>query len=550
MTDNICKVAQLHDECDDTYYDVYEVDAIDGGRTRIEVPREVREPANVRKQLLKRGAEIPDLATVKSSLEAAIQSDAPLHVRPAAVGWYRDRFITRGGTVVGHDDGKVHLPRTLKASAADVGEHGLLSVWQYLIRIAAFSSTMIFCLCASFAAPLMRSLNCPSFAVVLVGESRLGKSFSQLVGGSVIGFGSEDHLPTPNATEAGLLETAGRYNDHTFFLNEIGAAKGRKSDKYAALQAMTYALTGSQDTIRHSVWSGVTIANFRTIIVMSSEVSPDEWAARGGDMRDPGETVRLIGMPVLHDQHPTVFDLFSGTPEEELQYLYDQSGQLRADLPEQRGVALRVFLEALMTERATFYAHAQEDVEDFRLCLKEYATTPIARDIIGKFAVIYAGGYAACDAKVLPFHSNAVYAAVRRSCIAALKALPEPEADLRRDRLILRDLLTGAGILDNDEASTRQKRNLEKMDGYFEREGVGRRYTVRTTSFCKAFSTTIRARRLLEWLDCEGNLQHQRGRKIGLSLEWAQCQATWPNAQRVRSFVIYFPTGLKVLEKA
>lgn len=103
-------------------------------------------------------------------------------------------------------------------------------------------------------------------------------------------------------------------------------------------------------------------------------------------------------------------------------------------------------------------------------------------------------------------------------------------------------------MIDADNATTKQKRNMDQVDGYYERAEPGTRYTMRAVSLMKAFPSLVRARQAIEWLDTEGFLRHQREHKAGVSTEWAQTQVTWPSGQRVRSFVLYFPRALDVLD--
>ena len=120
---------------------------------------------------------------------------------------------------------------------------------------------------------------------------------------------SEESLPTLNATEAGLLETAVACNDAMLPINEVGTARGSKRDTYSTLRPFTYALTSGRDVLRHTSWTGGgKPGTFKTILVLSSERSPDDWASHGGDQRDDGETVRLIGLPVLRPGFTTIFD--------------------------------------------------------------------------------------------------------------------------------------------------------------------------------------------------------------------------------------------------
>ena len=552
MTDNITKTAQVHNERDDIWNDRYEADAVGGGRVTVEVPRDVREPGNVRKHLLRKGADISDLEHARGELSDASQSDAPIARRAGNVGWREDnRYYVDFLHVVGCGDGTI-LPPMTKDLTSCLALRGTLLDWQDLIDVARYSTTMVTCLSTAFAAPLMSLLNCPNFGIVLIGPSGCAKTTAKLVAASANGFGKEEELPTPKGTDAGLNEAPLFFNDHMLPINELGAAKGGRLGKDGAVYEMTYSLLSGRDTIRHSsspVGSGMG-TSFKVLIVMSSEFSPDEWAARAGQTRDPGESRRLIGVPALHSGYPTVYDSFPGdvSLKDRGAWIYEQHSLVRNGLPDLRGVAFKVFLEALVADRETFVANAIEDAAEFRDRLKKRAVSHIAADIIAKFGVIYAGGRAAADAKVLRFDSTTIFQAIRRACVAALNSLPNAEADLAKDLLTLKGQLEGVGVIDADEASTKQKRNMDQAEGYYEKAEPGIKYTMRAASLMTAFPSPMRARRIVEWLDSEGFLRHQRERKAGVSTEWAQTQTIWPSGQRVRSFVLYFPSGLDVLD--
>ena len=88
---------------------------------------------------------------------------------------------------------------------------------------------------------------------------------------------------------------------------------------------------------------------------------------------------------------------------------------------------------------------------------------------------------------------------------------------------------------------------MYQADGFFAKDELGTRYTIRSTSFASICPSQRRTRRLLEWLEEKGFLQHNRDRKAGLSNEWAQMQVTWPDSSRVRSVCIFVPGNLDVL---
>ncbi len=554
MSDNIIKILQLFDEHDGSWYDVYEVDGIATNRVRVEVPREVREPGAIRKMLLRKGGDVSSLEHSRGNLIDASQADAPVVNRAGRLGW-RDgdsRFVT-ARLVAGRDDGTV-LPPTpaLTKMIGEFAECGTLEGWQNLIAVAEYSMAMIVALCAVFAAPFLSLLQRPNFGIVLVGASRGGKTQAQIVGASVMGAGQEEHLPTLNTTSAALSELGAMFNDQLFMINEVGTARAAKKDIYAVVYETTYALASGRDVARHSTWGDAGgPLTFKLIVLMSSEFSPDEWAARGGHTRDPGETARMIGVPVCVEEGSTVFDMAPELEPNKLRdWIKDQFRLLRTGLPQQRGVANRVYLTALASNLSRFKEDAAADADNFEIAHAKFGKSAVELDIISKFATLYVGGMAAVSAGVLPLSEQKVWKAISKACRAALRSLPNPEAERERNLLKLRDLLVGGGMMDADEMTTTQKRQMDGADGYRQKDGVGVLYVVRSTTFGKAFSSLAGTLIVLARLDDEGFLRHQRDRKSGTSLEWAQSQVKWPNDQRVRSICIYIPGDLNVLDLA
>jgi hypothetical protein len=284
---------------------------------------------------------------------------------------------------------------------------------------------------------------------------------------------------------------------------------------------------------------------------MSSEISPDAWAARNGETRDDGEMARLIGVPVLTSGCSTIFD----RPPRRLKgdalssWEKEQFQLLRQGLPDQRGVALQTYLDFLLSDVEAHAGRAREWIAMFEANVVMPSMSPVARDIVAKFGILFAAGVLAVDAGVLPLGRKAVGPAVRRACRAALAELPDPEGELRADLGILKQRLTSGAIIDLETCTRKEMRLMRNADGFHRPRGEGEEFVVRAQVFGGWFGTPLRTRRVLEWLDEEGFLEHGRDRTRGRSNEWAQKQVTWPDETRVRSVSIYLPAGLDDLER-
>ncbi len=551
--DVVEKLNQLFDETNQAWFDVYRSPGVEGQPVTATVPREDRQVEKVRGHLLRSGATLPCLDS-REQLAATVAVEAPVVRRAAHMGW-REKgsvFVTHRHVAGNANGGKVVPPESTLTGVA--GEkRGTLKGWRDLVRSARYSTAMTISLCAVFAAPLLSPLNAPSFALVLVGPSRSGKSTAQLVAASALGFGEEKSLPTLNATPAGLIAAAQAFSDHMLPINEIGTARGPKRDIGGVLRETTYALMTGHDVIRHPSWTGggSPAGSFQVLPLLSSEWSPDAWAARNGETRDDGETARLIGVPVLRAGHGTVFD----RPPKELKdaaldnWIKARFRRLRRGLRRHRGVAFPIYLDKLVADRRALTERARQVAAEFEARHSRPSMSPVARDIVGKFGMLLAGGVIANELGVLPLSQSRVGKAVARSCRAALAELPDPEADLRADLRLLKERLSGGALLDLESCSGRERRMMRNADGFCKPRGQGKEFVIRAQVFGKWFGTPLQTRRTLEWLDSEGFLDHAKAVTKGRSNEWAQKQIIWPDDTRQRSISLFLPAGLADLER-
>lgn len=556
MFTQIRKIRSIGDEATGRWLDVYEAPSLEGTQIEVEVPRGTIHPRRVQQFLMDHGVAVLDTRKSLEVIDQAIKAEAPAFTRVKQLGWREgeQNFITHGSALGPQNN--LLPPRLPSLSSQALIAKGTLEQWKRRIAIAQHSTTMILGLCVVFAAPLLRLLSKPSFALLLFGKSRSGKSTIQLVAGSVLGFKVERDLPTLDATDAGLRELAISFNDHPLLLNEAATANGNKSEVYAALVRSSYALLSGRDTGRHSSWSGERgAATFSTVGLISSEFSPDDWASRAMGTRDPGEWVRLIGVPVMLGVHTKTFDRppTGMKPADLVIWSKEKADALTMGIMENAGTAWPAYIEILIKNREEYVARARKIIAAFEEKMSNSAHDDIRKDIVSKFGILKAGGILAVKAGILPCDIKIVARAIRKSCEAALAALPDPDRDLHHDILLLRNKLSGPTIIKLDMitnlASSRTKDLLTKADGLRRKEIQGDVVLIRGTSFRGWFKSTHRTAQLLKWLDDEGLLQQDRLKTSGRSIEWAQTQEKWPNGTRPRSIKLILPQGLKNLAR-
>lgn len=542
-----------HDQAKNTWSDMIEVDHVEGRKALIEIPRNMGAQAGVG-ELLKKGADLPGgAAKWAGALETARALQVPNRIMPARCGWQGgDGAFVSSTFVAANTDGCL-LPRDTAAGRdGKVGIVGSLDDWKALAKYACRSTAMTVALCAVFAAPLLRALHRPSFGIVFYGKSRIGKSMSQLLAASAMGYGVEEDMPNLNATTSGLIAAAPDYNDQMFPINEVATASGGQSDVHQAIRSATYKLIAGQDVLRHPSWTAATggaAPSFQTIILMSSEVSPDIWAERGGATRDDGERARMIGMAVdrrgwghIYDRPPRKFK-----GKKRAEWVARVNGKLRAGLPHARGAAFKIYVERLAENRQQAQLDALHLLESFEADFALRANSNVARDVVAKFGALFAGGVLASRFQIFPASEAGIRARITSACQSALDDLPDPAEENREDRTLLREKLGSGPILDLSEPNKKLVTLLSQADGYKERSKAGERYRVRATVFESWFKTPARAKAMLQWLDSEGYLITAKSASRGQSNNWAQTQGNWPDGSRPRSFEIRFPKDLSVL---
>lgn len=542
-----------HDQAMNTWSDMIEVDHVEGRKALIEIPRSMGAHAGVC-ELLKKGADLPGGAkTWAAALEAARAMRVPNRTMPARCGWQSaDGAFVSSTFVAANADGCL-LPRDTAAGRnGKVGIVGSLDDWKALAKIARYSTSMTVALCAVFAAPLLRALHRPSFGIVFYGKSRVGKSVSQLLAASAMGYGAEEDMPSLNATMPGLIAAATDFNDQMFPINEVATASGDKSDVHNAIRSAAYQLISGRDVLRHPSWTaaaGGPIPSFQTIILMSSEVSPDTWAERGRAVRDDGERARMIGMAVDRCDRGHIFDRLPRKlkGKDRAKRVARINGKLRSGLPHARGAAFKFYAERLAECRQQAASDALALLESFEADFASRAGSNVARDVVAKFGALFAGGVLASRFEVFPVSEEGIRARIASACQSALDDLPDPEAEIRKDRVLLREKLGSGSILNFLEPNKKLLATLLQADGYKERSNPGECYRVRATVFESWFNTPARTKIMLQWLYSEGYLITTKSVSRGQSNSWAQTQGNWPDGSRPRSFEIRFPKGLSVL---
>ncbi len=163
------------------------------------------------------------------------------------------------------------------------------------------------------------------------------------------------------------------------------------------------------------------------------------------------------------------------------------------------------------------------------------------------FALIYAGGCMAIEAKILPWTEASLFRAVDACFHAAVEDIRGHTNSLGRARAILKKKLKSDEIV---QAQPGKTVTPERCAGYWQEEGGIRSYTIHARRFRRWFASRAQAVAVLRWLYDQGDLIGEKGkiRPSPKTTQWAERSCRWPGEKVVKSIRIRDPflsTGVR-----
>jgi hypothetical protein len=547
------KIASIHDKATATYLDVIEFSISASETSRIELPRSVvmNDRLSFEKKLRDAGAILPKIRDdVKALLDNVAASDPPVEWGyEKRTGWTEDRkgFVLTTG-FIGSSDAKIlGVNRSPGSTGAKVqiSSAGTSKDWRKSVATLARDSTsMMSCISAAFAAPLLAITNRQSFMINLIGQSGSGKTTATLMGASVLGIARATDLLSWNITDAGLEERLADFNDTLFPIDELGSLKERNpKNKYSRVHKLAFDIAHGRPTERHSSYERAQERQqqgWRTIALTSSEKSIADVARSAKQERDRGEARRLIDVPALFDGLDHIFDRLPGDfDNSSFQEWKRETFKKILDACEQHhGKVFRKYVRALIDEQ-DLKAYVEKRISFFVSKVRDDTDGDIARDVAEKFALIYAGGMLGIRHELLPWDKKELSAAIAKSYRAARAILPDDGVTLRRGI----SLLT-AKLRELPRASKKSigKIDFDSVDGYKKQRERTNRHFLKCDSFNSLFPSRAQRDLLVGWL-----IQRRRitlaapKNSAGPLSPQAQEQFIWPDKKRRRSFEIRWP---------
>jgi putative DNA primase/helicase len=228
-------------------------------------------------------------------------------------GWHDDQFllgsdtIGTGGEIVMADWAGSHIARI--AHRADIVD------WQSNIAaVAAYSSYLVFALCAGFSAPLLHLTGVRSGGFHFWGPSSKGKSTLQACVATIFGSGKQHekgYARDWNITDKAAEELGRGHCDLPLILDELKLLDPNPKASAERASKIIYALADGSSTQRSSWYTGVQSADakeYRVIVLSAGESSLADHSRMGDARRQDGEAARVIDIPMPR-RDEGIFDL-------------------------------------------------------------------------------------------------------------------------------------------------------------------------------------------------------------------------------------------------
>jgi putative DNA primase/helicase len=536
VTPYLKKLATIEDVATGEFYVRFRIRTQDGQKREIELPRaDLAEPTTLAKKLFALGAVLPAKDQRAAYLSAL--ADAPCSrnlKRVGRSGWQNQyRSFVWQSKVLGLDKGELIGP----PASTDENERGRFRTsgtyesWKSIVGVLSKSSSYAMLAVASaFAAPLLLVSGEDSFAICLSARTRSGKTAITQMGASVVGLGQKSNLLTWHNTESGLEEQLPRFNDCLSVIDDFESMKGSDVHKYERVRNAAYGVAAGAEKQRHSSFATRTRL-WRTIVITSMEKPIHVLAAKTKQARQPGETVRLIDIPVLSKDRDHIFDLAEdGGTQITRKWKTKAFGSIINACRDNHGATFQRYVSTLCKDANLTKRRTDSYRSRFVLKVSRSEDGDMADDLARKFGLIYAGGAIAIRQKLVPWTRSELFHALAKCYCAARDLLPDEGVETRKGLFLLQEQL----------AKLKPKKAISSFDteiGYRIKRNGTVQYVLKTKDFNSIFDSPYQ-RALVEASLTKSKRLTMTNPKNAHGKKAAKRQPLWPDRKRRRSIAI------------
>lgn len=210
-------------------------------------------------------------------------------------GWHDSRFVLADGSVCG--DGEELRLQSEFQSSSGISTKGDLSGWtETVAKQCAGNTRLLFAVCASFAAALLRPCRLESGGINFYGGSSIGKTTVLRVAASV--FGSSSFVKSCRATTNGIEALAVTHNDLPLILDELGQSDAQQ------IGDIVYLLANGRGKERATKYgSSRPSDDWRLLFLMSGERNLSTHMESAGLRTMAGQEARLLSVAADTGKH-------------------------------------------------------------------------------------------------------------------------------------------------------------------------------------------------------------------------------------------------------
>jgi putative DNA primase/helicase len=467
----------------------------------------------------------------------------------SSIGWHGNgKAFVLPRKVIGNSSSPIKLkPPMLQSSKLPkkIRRRGTYDGWVKSVATpATFSSRMVFGICCSLSAPLLRIAKLNSFGVLMFSQAKAGKSTVLVASASVIGFRTEDDLPNFKTTAAAFGELPALFNDSLLPMNELSLMDGRANERHEKFRDLSYGVAeGRGKTYSDFVSNKMPAREWRCVVLANGEESADQIAERAGEMRLAGEAIRFVDLQATHKTRADVFDLQpcakSTTLQQRADWARTQCLKIRAGCFLNHGVVLPRFIKHVIRDREDIASKIKTLSSDFMSEVARPTDGTEVGHLASYFAHVYAAGIIGIRSKCLPWEEKLVRKCVKRCYRNARLQLKSEGQLLEKARVALRKKLASIS-LPHVQSGKNSLLAAQCKRGFCRKTILGHAITIRPEVFKSWFDDRRQPNVVLQWLRSKNALP---GKPLppansGTAIVWAESQPQWPDGLRRRSIVI------------
>lgn len=468
--------------------------------------------------------------------EVASSRPRKTQTRASQAGWRKDcdAYVLQTKVIGPSNLVGLSIPSDDERGRGWLASSGTLNGWKENVATAALgSSYAMLSIAAAFASPLLALIKQSSFSICISGRTRSGKTVATLMGGSVIGLGTQEGLLTWNNTEAGFNETLTRFRDCLCPVDDFESMTGSNADRYQRIRNLSYTVGTGSEKGRHSK-SSLSSKQWRSIILTSMERPVRELAQNVGQTRQGGETIRTIDLPIAPSSQtrPHIFDRAEadGTPITQ-RWMQKTFRRIIDACAEHHGIVFERYVASLCADKEVAHSKAQSDIQTFVKAVALPHDGPEVNELARLFGLLFAGGGLAIRYDLLPWRRSELLSAMTKCYVAARDILPDEGVIFRDGKQRLLDFI-------DTLPSSRKTTDYKKLKGYQYRSGSERNCMIRVSAFNAAFTSRKQRELVIASLQRSGRIKMS---DATADRSQAAYQHTWPDLSRRRSYLLTLP---------